>query len=67
MTRPPYEPVEKSHSLPGEIVDPPANGEAIGTRLNDPQGDFSGYLVEWQHNPDAWISGDNNVSLSENL
>lgn len=64
MTREPYESVEVSHSEPGDIVDSPSNGEAFGFRLNDEYGNYTGYLIEWRNNPDAWISGDNNVSLS---
>jgi len=67
MTRKPYESVEVSRSEPGEIEDPPANGEAIGVKMYDPFGDYEGYLIEWQGNPDTWISADNNVSLSEKV
>lgn len=60
----PYEPVEESKSKSGDIVKAPSNGEAIGIRLTDEKGGYSGYLIEWKHNSDAWICGDNNVSLS---
>lgn len=65
MTRQPYESVEVSRAEPGEVEDVPTNGGAIGVELNDSYGDYYGYLIEWQDNPDTWISGDNNVSLSE--
>lgn len=64
MTREPYEAVEKSISESGHIVDAPSNGEAIGTRLNDSEGGFHAYLIEWAGNDHAWISGDNNVPLN---
>lgn len=64
MTRQPYESVEVSHSESGDIAETPSNGEAVGFRLSDEEGDFDGYLIEWRNNSDTWISGDNNVSLS---
>ena len=60
----PYESVEISKSEPGEIVDKPTNGEAVGVELSDESGNYYGYLIEWKGTSGAWISGDNNVSLS---
>lgn len=67
MRREPYEAVEKSKSPSGDIVEPPANGEAIEVRLSDDYGDYWGLLIEWQANPGTWISGDNNVPLNEKI
>jgi hypothetical protein len=65
--REPYESVEVSRSESGEVVDAPANGEAFGMRLTDAHGEYSGYLIDWQNNPDAWISSEDNVSLQRKL
>lgn len=61
--------VRKSTAPPGEVVDAPADGEIVSTRVTDEDYNDEALLIRWQNELGAYfVAGtDSFISLDENL